>query len=237
VVTCRDEIVIDGFPIDCSNTAQGEGTYPFKQAFTFSVNAIFADLGVKLGWAKLRDIARRYGFESAPQFTLDAAPSQIHGPGSELTKTLLASTAFGQGELLATPLQMAQVAATIANGGVLARPHIGFEERSESGSLGAVESPSSQQIIDASLAATMREFMVSVVQNGQANGVNIPGVTVGGKTGTAEAGDGTSHAWFIAFAPAEEPRIAIAVVVENGGQGGVVASPIAGQVIRAALAQ
>ncbi len=237
VVTCKDEIVIDGFPIDCSNTAQGEGTYPFSEAFTFSVNAIFADLGVKLGWAGLTDIAKRYGFGSRPSFTLDAATSQIHGPGSEETKTLLASTAFGQGELLATPLQMALVAAAIANGGVLERPHIGLEERGENGSVGAIESPSSRRIIDASLAATMRDFMVSVVQNGQANGVNIPGIAVGGKTGTAEAGDGTSHAWFIAFAPAQDPRIAIAVVVENGGQGGVVASPIAGQVIRAALAQ
>ena len=83
----------------------------------------------------------------------------------------------------------------------------------------------------------MREFMVSVVQNGQANGVSLPGITVGGKTGTAEAGDGTSHAWFIAFAPAEAPTIAVAVVVERGGQGGVIASPIAGQVIRAAMAR
>ena len=237
IVNCPGEIVIDGFPISCSNTAQGVGTYPFKQAFTFSVNAIFADLGVKLGWTGLKDIARRYGFESRPDFTLDAATSQIHAPGSAETKTLLASTAFGQGELLATPLQMAEVAAAIANGGTLVRPHIGLEERSGSDGLGGLESQSSRQIIDPGLAATMREFMVSVIQNGQANGVNIPGVTVGGKTGTAEAGDGTSHAWFIAFAPAQEPRIAIAVVVENGGQGGVVASPIAGQVIRAALAK
>ncbi len=75
----------------------------------------------------------------------------------------------------------------------------------------------------------------AVVANGQASGVNIPGVTVGGKTGTAEAGDGTSHAWFIAFAPANDPKVAVAVVVEHGGQGGSVAAPIAGQVIRAAL--
>jgi peptidoglycan glycosyltransferase len=76
---------------------------------------------------------------------------------------------------------------------------------------------------------------VSVIDNQQANGIQIPGVKVGGKTGTAESGQGTSHAWFIAFAPADDPTIAVAVVVENGGQGGVVASPIAGAVIRAAL--
>ena len=132
---------------------------------------------------------------------------------------------------------MAIVAAVIANDGVLARPHIGLEERDDDGSLGRLEADDSHRIIESGLAATMRDFMVSVVQAGQANGVNLPGITVGGKTGTAEAGDGTSHAWFIAFAPAQDPQIAIAVVVENGGQGGVVASPIAGQVIQAALAR
>lgn len=237
VVTCKDEIVIDGFPVKCANTAQGVGTYPFKHAFTFSVNAIFADLGVKLGWTGLTDIARRFGFDSQLPFTLETAASQLHSPGSETTKTLLASTAFGQGELLATPLQMLQVAAAIANGGVLVQPHLGLAERDDGRDIGALEPVPSRRIIDDGLAATMRDFMVSVVENGQANGVSIPGVKVGGKTGTAEAGDGTSHAWFIAFAPAEAPTVAVAVVVERAGQGGVVASPIAGQVIRAALAR
>ena len=237
VVTCPGEIVIDGFPISCANTSRGVGTYPFKQAFTYSVNAIFAQLGVKLGWTGLTDIARRYGFDSQPDFTLETAASQIHAPGSQATTTLLASTAFGQGELLATPMQMAIVAATIANGGSLARPHLTLEEESNGTSLGALEAPTSRRIISEQLAKTMNEFMVSVVANGQANGVSIPGVAVGGKTGTAEAGDGTSHAWFIGFAPAEAPTVAVAVVVEHGGQGGVVASPIAGQVLRAALAR
>ena len=237
VVECPGEIVIDGFPVSCRNTAQGVGKYPFKQAFTFSVNAIFAQLGVQLGWTGLTDIARRYGFDSEPPFTLQTAASQIHGPETEATTTLLASTAFGQGELLATPLQMAQVAAVIANGGVLERPHLGLREEDAGVAQGELEPRSSRRVITEELARTMREFMVSVVQNDQANGVKLPGIQVGGKTGTAEAGDGTSHAWFIAFAPADAPRVAIAVVVERGGQGGVVASPIAGQVIQAALAQ
>ena len=237
VVECPGEIVIDGFPISCRNTAQGVGKYPFKQAFTFSVNAIFAQLGVQLGWGGLTDIARRYGFDSEPSFTLQTAASQIHAPETEATTTLLASTAFGQGELLATPLQMAQVAAVIANGGVLERPHLGLREEAAGVRQGELEARSSRRVISEELSRTMREFMVSVVQNDQANGVKLPGIQVGGKTGTAEAGDGTSHAWFIAFAPAEAPRVAIAVVVERGGQGGVVASPMAGQIIQAALAR
>jgi peptidoglycan glycosyltransferase len=92
-------------------------------------------------------------------------------------------------------------------------------------------------VVDATTSEAVAKMMQSVVDAGQAAGVAIPGVEVAGKTGTAEAGDGTSHAWFIAFAPVEAPRVAVAVVVESGGQGGAVASPIAGQVIRAAVSR
>jgi len=237
VVNCPGEIVIDGFPISCSNTAQGVGRYPFKQAFTFSVNAIFADVGVKLGWVTLLQTARSFGFDEQIPFTLETAASQVHGPEAELTQVLLATTAFGQGELLATPLQMAQVAAVIANRGSLVQPRLTLGESLDGEMLGPLEVGSSREVISADLANTMRDFMVSVIVAGQANGMNIPGAGAGGKTGTAEAGDGTSHAWFIGFAPAQNPTIAVAVIVERGGQGGVVAAPIAGQVLRAALAQ
>ncbi len=234
-VTCNHQIVIDGFPISCDNVSQGEGTYPFSHAFAFSVNAIFAQVGVKLGWQHLLDTASKFGFGSALPFTLDTTPTQVHNPDSKLTTTLLASTAFGQGELLATPLQMAVIAAAIANGGVIESPHLGLETLDGDTVVGALEPPTARRVMSASVAKTMNALMVSVVDNGQANGVAIPGVKVGGKTGTAETGSGTSHAWFIAFAPADNPTIAVAVVVENGGRGGEVASPIAGTVLRAAL--
>ena len=238
LVTCDDEYVVEGFAISCRNVPQGEGTYPFRDAYTFSVNAIFGEVGVELGWPRLIETARKFGFGEPLDFTLDTAPTQIHNPDSDLSLPLLASTAFGQGELLATPLQMAVVAAAIANDGVLMRPHLGLAAYDGSRKVADLEPPSGRRVLDSPVAATLREFMVSVIDNGQANGVAIEGVRVGGKTGTAESSDdGQSHAWFIAFAPAENPVIAVAVVVENGGQGGVVASPIAGQVIRAALAR
>lgn len=236
IVECPGEIVVDGFPISCRNVPQGVGTYPFRDAYTFSVNAIFADIGVKTGWERLLRTARAFGFERPLDFTLETAPSQVHLPGSDLSRVLLASTAFGQGELLATPLQMALVAATIANGGEMARPRLTLGTVDGNNQLiRELEQPGATRVLDPTLARTMRDLMVSVVEAGQAAGVSIPGVSVAGKTGTAEAGDGTSHAWFIAFAPAEEPKVAVAVVVEGGGQGGVVASPIAGAVIRAVL--
>jgi peptidoglycan glycosyltransferase len=130
---------------------------------------------------------------------------------------------------------MALVAAAVANRGVIVDPHLGLGAYEGDDRVATLESPGSRRVMSEEVAATMRDFMVSVIDNQQANGIQIPGVKVGGKTGTAESGQGTSHAWFIAFAPADDPTIAVAVVVENGGQGGVVASPIAGAVIRAAL--
>lgn len=235
VVECQNQKVFDGFPVSCRNVPQGEGRYPFKNAYTFSVNAILAEVGVKTGWVKLAETAAKLGFGSEIEFTTDTTASQLTGEGTDESTSLLASTAFGQGELLATPLQMALVAAAVANGGVIVDPHLGLGAFSGENKVASVESPGSRRVMSEDVSRIMREFMVSVVDNQQANGVAIPGIKVGGKTGTAETGSGTSHAWFIAFAPADKPTIAVAVVVENGGQGGVVASPIAGAVIRAAL--
>jgi peptidoglycan glycosyltransferase len=235
IVECEDEKVFDGFPVSCRNVPQGEGRYPFRDAYTFSVNAIFAEVGVETGWLRLLETAARLGFGSAPSFTTETARSTVTAEDSDLSIALLASTAFGQGELQATPLQMALVAAAIANGGELVDAHLGLGAYDGDQLAAALESPRRRRVMSAEVASTMRDFMVSVIDNGQANGVQIPGVKVGGKTGTAESGQGTSHAWFIAFAPADNPTIAVAVVVENGGQGGVVASPVAGAVLAAAL--
>jgi peptidoglycan glycosyltransferase len=234
-VECPGELVFDGFAVSCSNVPQGVGEYPFRDAYTFSVNAIFAEVGVELGWERLRDTAREFGFGAAIDFALDTTPSQLTSPGEPETVPLLASTAFGQGQLLATPLQMALVAATIANDGMQMRPIIGLAAFNGDQLVEQLESPSGRRVLDSEVAAQVREFMVAVIANGQAGGVAIEGVRVAGKTGTAESGTGTSHAWFIAFAPADDPQVAVAVVVENGGQGGSVAAPIAGQVIRSAL--
>ncbi len=234
-VECPGEIIIDGFPISCRNTPQGAGTYPFSHAFIYSVNAVFAKLGVELGWQRLEEASGRLGFGRELTFGLDTAASQLRSPGSPRTAVLLASTAFGQGELLATPLQMALVAATVANRGQLPAPRIALDAWHSGKPIAALSRPSSARAFDPKVADEVAAMMAGVVEAGQAAGVAIPGITVAGKTGTAEAGDGTSHAWFIAFAPVERPRVAVAVIVESGGQGGAVAAPIAGQVIRAAV--
>lgn len=238
-VTCPGEIVVDGFPISCSNVSQGVGTYPFSDAFAFSVNAIFAEVGGKVGWDRLIQTASKFGFGRSLDFALDTAPTHVVPEDAERSKVLLATTSFGQGEILVTPLQMALVAATIANDGVMARPRIGLSATAEGGQPRGLEGTSSTRVLDAGIARQIRDMMVAVVAKGQAAGVDAKtvGVQVAGKTGTAETGRDTSHAWFIAFAPAEAPTLAVAVVVEDGGRGGEVASPIAGQIIRLALAR
>lgn len=235
VVECPGEVVIDGFPVSCRNTPQGVGTYPFSHAFIYSVNAVFARLGVDLGWQRLETAAERLGFGRDLPFPLETAVSQLRSPGSPRTTVLLASTAFGQGELLATPLQMALVAAAVANRGVMPAPRIALDAWRDGERVAELSRPTSARVADAGAAGEVAAMMAGVVEAGQAAGVAISGVAVAGKTGTAEAGDGTSHAWFIAFAPVEQPRVAVAVIVESGGQGGVVAAPIAGRVIRAAV--
>ncbi|GIW13001.1 MAG: peptidoglycan glycosyltransferase [Tepidiforma sp.] len=235
IVECPGEIIIDGFPISCRNTPEGVGTYPFSHAFTYSVNAVFAQVGVELGWQRLESLARRLGFGREFDFPLETAPSQLMAPGAARTTVLLASTAFGQGQLLATPLQMALVAAAVANRGQVPAPRIALDAVRDGRPVRQLSAPSLTDVVDPAVAAEVADMMVSVVEAGLAPGAAVPGITVAGKTGTAEAGDGTSHAWFIAFAPAERPRVAVAVVVESGGQGGAVAAPIAGQVIRAAV--
>jgi len=237
LVTCEDEYVIEGFPVSCANVPEGVGTYPFLDAYANSVNAIFAEAGVDLGWPRLLEMARRFGFQAPVPFTLETAASQVLAPDANRSAPLLASTAFGQGQLLATPLQMAVVAAIVANDGVLERPHLGLRALDGSRDAGPLGDRSSRRVLGEGVAADLREMMVAVIDHGHAAGAAIEGVVVAGKTGTAESGRGTSHAWFIGFAPADEPAIAVAVIVEDGGQGGAVAAPVAGDVLRVGLSR
>jgi penicillin-binding protein A len=145
-------------------------------------------------------------------------------------------TAFGQGELDVTPLQMALVVATVANGGNVSTPYVAAELRNGD-QLRQLHQPgqSFSVVSSTDVANTMVSFMVEGVDNGYAAKAAIPGVKVGGKTGTAEVGDGTSHSWFIGLAPADAPRLAIAVILEHQGSGSDFATPAAQSVLRTAL--
>lgn len=207
------------------NFESGEfGTLDFATAVRHSVNTAFAQVAEKLGAKRLTAYAEEFGFNSPPAMPLDAAISSFPEPADEGD---LMWSSIGQAQVLATPLQMATVAATIANGGRRMEPRAALEDPR----LGA-------RVVSRATARTLTTLMEGVVRGGTGTGANISGVRVAGKTGTAEVdvgGERRNHAWFVAFAPADNPRVAVAVVSEYGGVGGQVAAPLARAILQATL--
>jgi peptidoglycan glycosyltransferase len=232
------ELIVEGFPIHCDNNPHGVNSFDLAHAYGYSCNLTFARLGLELGTKRYKEYAARFGLGQTPPLEIPTAVSQLAN-APFIGRVLLASTAFGQGELAVTPLQMALVAAAMANEGAIPQPHLLMRVQDREGSvLREVETGIWQIAVTSRVARLVGEMMVISVEEGWARGARLPGVQVAGKTGTAEVGGGVEpHAWFIGFAPADEPQYAIAILVENGGEGSRVAVPIARQVLEAALHQ
>jgi peptidoglycan glycosyltransferase len=221
----------------------GASTLTLAEALTVSCNVVFGEIGLRLGAAKLVAQAKRFGFDGDVPFDLPFAEGSIP-EASAFTDNLplVAFSAIGQASVGANPLQMALIASAIANHGVEMVPHLVREVRDPSGRVVERVAPEEYgQPISPQTAAEMTQMMVSVVQSGTGTAAQIPGVTVAGKTGTAQHPGGNPHAWFVCFAPAERPKLVVAVVVLDGGSlgseatGGAVAAPIARAVLQAGL--
>ncbi len=234
LLDCPDTITVAGFVIgNFEHERFGRVTLP--QAFAYSCNTSFVQLGQMIGADAILGTARAFGLGRVPRFDLPVAPG--HLPDARgLGLRGLAQISFGQGSLLVTPLQMALIAETIANRGVMMQPFLLSQVRGPDGRiLEAYAERGSREVLPAAIAAQVAQDMVGVVQSGTGTAAQIPGVVVAGKTGTAQNPHGTTHAWFIAFAPADRPVVAVAIVLENAGVGGQVAAPAARQVLVAAL--
>lgn len=213
------------------------------RVFAFSCNTAFAQLGLALGPERFADYAARFGMgyadagpRSADLRDIPADAGTIANDAAFLARPVaLADTAFGQGQALVTPLDMAQVAAAVANEGRLMRPYLVQEVRAGGSALYQAAPEVVREAIGPRAAQQLRAVMQRSVESGYAAPAALPGVTVGAKTGTAETATGTPHSWFMALAPVEQPRYAIAVVVEYGGEGSRGALPVARQVLAAAL--
>ncbi|MEA2157216.1 MAG: penicillin-binding protein [Solirubrobacteraceae bacterium] len=198
------------------------------QAFVESCNSVFAPLGAKVGARRLVQTAAAFGFGERPRIPAEK-PSTI-SPVSGLRDDLaVGAAAIGQDRDLATPLEMATVGATIATGGRRARPRIA-----------TVDAVVRHRAISAATARKVRAMMLEVVRSGTGTAAAIAGVQVAGKTGTAELRPNSkdpkdADAWFVAFAPAQRPRVAVAVMLVGAGFGGKAAAPIARTVLAAAL--
>ncbi len=214
------------------------GNLSLKDAFVYSSNVVFGTLGLELGNDKLKADAEKFYFNKnvpADGIVIDNSKFPTYKKNEAGN---IAQSAIGQSGVLATPMQMALVASTIANGGLMMEPYLVREIFNKDGTAVRNISPKSLgQIISKDTANTLRDYMRAVVTNGTGTAANIPQMNVCGKTGTAEHSDGgkdsQSHSWFIAFAPYEKPTIAVSVIVEDGGVGGGAAANVARKVLEA----
>jgi len=222
------------------------GHVDFTQALQHSVNAVFCEIGKRLGPLKVLEYAKRFGFYSSPPLETPSSerqPSGLYDHGRlffphDPNQVDPGRLAFGQERMQVTPLQMAMVAAGIANGGVVMRPFV-VEKITEPG--GSTVSQTRPHVLSRAVspqtAAELTQMMQAVVQAGTGTAAQIPGVPVAGKTGTAEtSANGINTTSFIAFAPANTPRVAVAVFLENQhGTGGHTAAPIAKTILQTLL--
>ncbi|MEP7193635.1 MAG: penicillin-binding transpeptidase domain-containing protein [Actinomycetota bacterium] len=209
-------------------------------ALEISCNTAFGWLGMDLGGDTLRAQAAKFGFGDALRVPIRVEPSTFP---AKMSQAQTAQSAIGQFDVRVTPLQMAMVSAAIANKGTVMSPYLIQDTRNSS--LDIIDQTRPEQLSQAvtpDVAAALTRMMITVVQSGTGTPAQIPGIQVAGKTGTAQnVKGGNPHAWFTAFAPANDPTIAVAVVVEHGGHagseafGGTVAAPIARAVIEAVL--
>ena len=223
----------------CGN---GGTTVPLSQAFALSCNTAFVQLGLATGADALRSMAHSFGLDTTPGvIPLQVAESTV---GIIPDAAALGMSAIGQKDVALTPLENAEVAATIANAGVTMQPYLIDNLKGPDLSNITTTAPYQQRrAVSPQVAAKLTELMVGAEKVAQQKGA-IPGVQIASKTGTAEHGTDPRHtpphAWYIAFAPAQTPRVAVAVLVENGGDrlsatGGALAAPIGRAVIEAAL--
>ncbi|MBO1751205.1 penicillin-binding protein 2 [Actinotalea sp. BY-33] len=221
-------------------SCSSSGTQTLGDALRVSCNTAFAQLGLDLGAELIGEQAEAFGFGTRFTVPMESAESYFP-PDPDAPSTAL--SAIGQYEVRVTPLQVAMVSAAIANGGTQMSPYLVDSVRSQDLDVVTETSPSELgQPISPETAAALQEMMLGVVADGTGRAAQIPGVQVAGKTGTAEtSSDVPPHAWFTSFAPADDPQIAVAVIVENGGTlgseatGGAVAAPIARAVMQAVL--
>jgi peptidoglycan glycosyltransferase len=229
--------------------AEAFGTVTFAEGLQHSINSVFCNIGKSIGAGMILNYMKRFGFYEDPALETpsdEKSPSGLYNngrlffPSHPSTQVDPGRMAFGQERLAVTPLQMAMVASTVANGGVAMQPSVLNRVVDAKGkTIVRVEPKKLGRVMSPTTAHEINAMMVSAVQSGTGTAAQIPGIQVAGKTGTAETGNsGINTTWFITFAPADNPKVAVAVTLENQhGFGGTTAAPIAKVLLQAALNQ
>jgi peptidoglycan glycosyltransferase len=237
-IPAPDKLTLPGTNTTLENfngeSCNGGADQPLIDALTISCNTAFAQLGIDLGEQKIRDMATAFGIdEQGFEMPLEVAPSKL---GDIENDAQLGVTSIGQQDVQLTPMQAAMIAAAVANKGRLMKPYLVSQVQAPDLTVIDKTDPEEMsQAVSPEVAGQLTEMMTSVVNNGTGKRARIDGVQVAGKTGTAENA-GQDHSWFIGFAPANDPKIAVAVFVRNGGKtGGDISAPVAKTVIQAYL--
>jgi peptidoglycan glycosyltransferase len=251
-VNGNSPITISGVPLANDNN-QSFGPIDLTTALVYSVNTVWAHVAEALGRSTMTKYMMRFGFYAKPpldypSLQLNASqpwtptiPSRRYPPGSPDED--IGRIGIGQGGLLVTPLQMAMVAAAVANGGTLMTPHLTDKVVDQTGrTVETIRPTVYSHVMKPGTAAELTQMMTRVVEEGTGQAAELGGISVAGKTGTAsigKTGSGLTQPWFIGFAPVQDPKVAVAVTIEKtkGGFGGTVAAPIAKAVIQTLLAQ
>lgn len=241
----RNEIPISGVPLK-NDDNENLGEISLTEALARSVNTVWAQVAVHLGKPTMARYMERFGFDRKP--LLDYPANEMSASGEHEGERIIPPTSesvdvgrmgIGQDKLEVTPLQMAEVAAAVGNHGTLMVPHMTARIVNPEGQTVKTVAPRVQSVVmKSSTAEAVRGMMEAVVNEGTGESARIPGVQVAGKTGTAETqiGAAINNVWFIAFAPAADPTVAIAVTLEHvPGQGAAFAAPVARQVIERLL--
>lgn len=231
-VNCSGEASFENKVIHCYNN-KAHGTVDMQEAMAESCNCYFAALAQKIGAENLSTVMKRCGILSEYQFDLAYSQSVMH-LNKDSTESELVETAIGQGRTSASVLYMAMLISAVANDGIMMRPYVIDHVQYANGEAGTTTVPEKLlQICTSEEADTLNTMLISVVDSGTGTAARNSGVTVAGKTGTAENATGKDHSWFVGYAPAEDPKVAIAVLIENSDYGK--ATPIAGKVLQVAL--
>lgn len=224
---CVGKTVIDGYTIRDYNE-KGHGEISLAEALMLSCNTYFAEKSILIGKDKMGNVAERFKINQPIDFDLPLKTSKFPFKDN-IGKTDIAAAAIGQGKVEVTPLNMLLIASTIANKGEMVKPIIVKSIITSDGKTkGAMDTVVLDRAIDTITAERLKEYMVDVVNKGTGKSAAISAVEVAGKTGTAENSSGKSHAWFIGFAPADNPKVSVVVLLEEeGSTGGTAAAPIA----------
>ncbi len=252
MVNGKSPVTVSGVPLANDNN-QTFGDIDLTTALTYSVNTVWAQVAESLGRGTMTEYMKRFGFYSKPPLDYPADQINISRPWSSGRHSHpyppgspnedIGRIAIGQGGLLVTPLQMAMVAAAVANNGTLMKPRFTNKIVDQDGRTVRTINPSVySQVMKPSTAQALSQMMKRVVDEGTGTAAQLNGIDVAGKTGTAQVGivgSNLTQPWFIGFAPVQDPKVAVAVTIERsqGGFGGTVAAPIAAAVIQTLLSE